>query len=368
MPLIVSSASPDSSRSECGLLPDPAAVKSSSENIIREVTLSDYTARLKGNRICQILGMRYPILLGGMAHVSRAPLVAAVSEAGGLGVIGSGGMSPDALIEEIAETRKRTKEPFGVNLMLMDPNIDEQVEIVLHERVLMITTGAGNPSKYIDRLKEAGIKVFPVVPATALARRMERAGADGIIAEGAESGGHVGEVTTISLVPQVVDTVSIPVIAAGGIADGRGLAAAIALGAEGVQMGTRFLASDEAPVHDAYKQAVLKANDRATIVTGRNIGAPVRTLANQMSKQFARYEQEHRPREEFETLAVGGLRRAVYDGDIKSGSLMAGQIAGLITKVKPVAAIIEEMVKTAIELLPEGAFEVDASRQRQDAA
>ncbi len=308
------------------------------------------------NRICQMLGIRYPIFLGGMAHVSRAPLVAAVSEAGGLGVIGSGGMPPDLLITQIAEVREKTDCSFGVNLMLMDPNIDEQVEIVIRERVPMVTTGAGNPAKYINRLKEAGIKVFPVVPAVSLARRMERSGADGVIAEGTESGGHVGEVTTIVIVPQVVDAISIPVIAAGGIGDGRGLAAAIVLGAEGVQMGTRFLVSAEAPVHDNFKEAVLKANGRATIVTGRRIGVPVRTLANKMSKQFARYEHEGRPREEFEALAVGGLRRAVYDGDTETGSLMAGQISGLITEVKPVRTIIAEMVETARNLLPKGAL------------
>jgi len=306
------------------------------------------------NRICQMLRIRYPILLGGMAHVSRAPLVAAVSNAGGLGVIGSGGMPPDILVEQIAQVRKRTDRSFGVNLMLMDPNIEEQVEVVLREDVPMVSTGAGNPAKYIGRLKEAGIRVFPVVPATALARRMERAGADGIIAEGMESGGHVGEVTTIVLVPQVVDAVSVPVVAAGGIADGRGLAAVLALGAEGAQMGTRFLASAEAPVHSDYKQAVLKASDRSTIVTGRSLGAPVRTIVNRMTKQFARYEQEHRSFEEFESLAVGGLRRAVYDGDTENGSLMAGQIAGLIDEIKPVEAIIEEMVRTAAELLQEG--------------
>lgn len=306
------------------------------------------------NRICQMLRIRYPILLGGMAHVSRAPLVAAVSNAGGLGIIGSGGMPPDILVEQIAQVRKRTDRSFGVNLMLMDPKIEEQVEVVLRERVPMVSTGAGNPAKYIGRLKKAGIRVFPVVPATALARRMERAGADGIIAEGMESGGHVGEVTTIVLVPQVVDVVSVPVVAAGGIADGRGLAAVLALGAEGVQMGTRFLASAEAPVHSNYKQALLKASDRSTIVTGRSLGAPVRTIVNRMTKQFARYEEEHRSFEEFESLAVGGLRRAVYDGDTENGSLMAGQIVGLIDEIKPVEAIIEEMVRTAAELLQEG--------------
>lgn len=317
--------------------------------------MSDYTV-FKGNRICQILGIRYPIFLGGMAHVSRAPLVASVSNAGGLGIIGSGGMPPETLAEQIAQVREATDCSFGVNLMLMDPCIEGQVEVVVRERVPMVTTGAGNPAKYIDRLKEAGIRVFPVIPATALARRMERAGADGIIAEGTESGGHVGEVTTIVLVPQVVDAVSIPVVAAGGIADGRGLAAALALGAEGIQMGTRFLTSVEAPVHDNYKRAVLKANERSTIVTGRSLGAPVRTIANRMSKQFSRYEQEGRPFEEFESLAVGGLRRAVYEGDVETGSLMAGQIAGLIDKIEPVEAIIVKMVRTAGELLQEEAL------------
>lgn len=311
------------------------------------------TTPFENNPICHLLGIRYPIFLGGMAHVSRAPLVAAVSAAGGLGIIGSGGMPPDVLIEQIKDVRSRTDRPFGVNLMLLDPNIEAQLEVVLRERVTMVTTGAGNPAPYIPKLREAGIKVFPVVPAVSLARRMERAGADGVIAEGTESGGHVGEVTTIVLVPQVVDAVNIPVIAAGGIADGRGLAAALVLGARGVQMGTRFLASVEAPAHENFKTAILKANERSTLVTGRSINAPVRTLANKMSKQFALFEKEGRPREEFEVLAVGGLRRAVYDGDTETGSLMAGQISGMIDKIEPVKEIIDEMVATAAKLLPE---------------
>ena len=259
----------------------------------------------------------------------------------------------DAAAEQIGEVRAKTDRPFGVNLMLMDPNIDEQVAVVVRERVTMVTTGAGTPTKYLDQLKGAAIKVFPVVAATALARRMERAGVDGLIAEGTESGGHVGEVTTMALVPQVVDAVAVPVVAAGGIADGRGFAAALALGAEGVQIGTRFLAASEAPVHNNYKQAVLKASDRSTSVTGRSIGAPVRTITNQMTKQFALYEQEGRPREEFEHLAVGGLCRAVYEGDLEAGSLMAGQIAGLIGEIKPVQTIIQDMVRTAATLLQE---------------
>lgn len=319
--------------------------------------MSAHKSESKANRICQLLDIRYPIFLGGMAHVSRAPLVTAVSDAGGLGIIGSGGMSAETLAEQIALVREKTNQPFGVNLMLIDPNIDEQVTVVVRERVPVVTTGAGNPAKHLDQLRSADIKVFPVVPVTALARRMERAGVDGIIAEGTESGGHVGEVTTMVLVPQVVDAVSVPVVAAGGIADGRGLAAALALGAEAVQIGTVFLASAEAPVHDNYKQAILNANDRSTVVTGRDIGAPVRAIANKMTKEFARYEKEGRPLEEFEHLAVGGLCRAVYEGDIDTGSLMAGQISGLIGEIKPVQTIIQDMVRTAAGLLQEGALD-----------
>lgn len=316
--------------------------------------MSQETNLFGESRICSALGITYPIFLGGMAHVSRARLVAAVSAAGGLGIIGSGGMPPEVLAQEIADVRRRTNLPFGVNLMLMDANIEAQLEVVLKERVPMVATGAGNPAPYIPRLKSAGIKVFPVVPAVSLARRVERAGADGIIAEGTESGGHVGEVTTMVLVPQVVDAVSIPVVAAGGIADGRGFAAAIMLGAEGIQMGTRFLATTEAQVHENFKHAILGANERGTIVTGRSIGAPVRTLTNKMAKQFARYEEEKRTRDEFETLAVGGLRRAVYDGDIDTGSLMAGQISGMIDKIEPVDSLVARMVATAAHLLSGG--------------
>jgi enoyl-[acyl-carrier protein] reductase II len=319
--------------------------------------LSTHRSESKVNRICRLLDIRYPIFLGGMAHVSRAPLVAAVSDAGGLGIIGSGGMSAEILAEQIALVREKTNQPFGVNLMLMDPSIDEQVAVVVREHVPVVTTGAGNPAKYLDQLRSADIMVFPVVPVIALARRMERAGVDGIIAEGTESGGHVGDVTTMVLVPQVVDAVSVPVVAAGGIADGRGLAAALALGAEGVQIGTVFLASAEAPVHDNYKQAILNANDRSTVVTGRDIGAPVRAIANKMTKEFARYEKEGRPAEEFEHLAVGGLWRAVYEGDVDTGSLMAGQISGLIREIKPVQTIIQDMVRTAAGLLQEGALD-----------
>jgi enoyl-[acyl-carrier protein] reductase II len=301
-----------------------------------------------------MLGIEYPIFLGGMAHVARATLVAAVSEAGGIGIIGSGGMPPEVLEREIAEVRKLTGKPFGVNLMLMDPNLPEQVEVVTRARVPLVTTGAGSPAKYMDALKGAGMKVFPVVPAVSLAVRMEKYGADGVVAEGMESGGHIGTVTTMALVPQVVDAVRIPVVAAGGIADGRGMAAALALGAEGVQVGTRFVASEEAPVHPNYKQAILKAKERDTIVTGRTLGRPVRCLVNKLTKTLARYEAEGRDPEEFESLAVGGLRRAVYDGDLETGSLMAGQISGLVREIKPVREIIEEMVRGAREILRRG--------------
>jgi len=286
--------------------------------------------------------------------VARPPLVVAVSQAGGLGIIGAGSLPPEVLASQIAEVRAQTQRPFGVNLMLMDPRVQEQVEVVLRARVPMVTTGAGSPAKYMDVLKGAGIKVFPVVPAVALAQRMEKLGADGVIVEGMESGGHVGTETTMALVPQVVDAVSIPVVAAGGIADGRGMAAALALGAEGVQVGTRFLACEEAPVHEKYKQAVLKASDRATIVTGRTLGRPVRCLLNKLTRTLARYEAEGQDPEEFESLAVGGLRRAVYEGDLVTGSLMAGQVVGLIHEIKPAAEIIEEMVRTAAEILSRG--------------
>jgi enoyl-[acyl-carrier protein] reductase II len=306
------------------------------------------------NRICELLGIKYPIFLGGMAHVAREPLVSAVSKAGGLGIIGSGGMPPEELERQISLVRAATDRPFGVNLMLMDPRVEELVEVVVRARVPLVTTGAGSPAKYMDALKGAGIAVFPVVPAVRLAVRMERLGADGIVAEGMESGGHIGTESTMALVPQIVDAVRVPVVAAGGIADGRGMAAALALGAEGVQVGTRFLASQEAPVHPNYKQAVLKARDRDTIVTGRSLGRPVRSLVNKLTKTLARYETEGRDPDEFEALAVGGLRRAVYDGDLETGSLMAGQIAGLIHEIKPVAEIIQEMVRGAAEILSRG--------------
>jgi len=303
------------------------------------------------NRICKLLGIRYPILLGGMAHVSRLPLVAAVSNAGALGILASGGLPPEALEQAIAEMRRATDRPFGVNLMLMDANVPEQVEVVARARVPVVTTGAGSPGKYMEDLKAADVSVFPVIPSVKLAVRMERIGADGVIAEGMEAGGHIGTVTTMALVPQVADAVAIPVVAAGGIADARGLAAALALGAEGIQMGTRFLASEEAPAHPCYKQAVIDAGDRDTQVTGRSLGRPVRCLTNKLTKALARCEEEKRTPEEFEEIATGGLKRAVYEGDAMGGSLMAGQIAGLIHEVLPVHTIVEEMVQGARAIL-----------------
>jgi len=305
----------------------------------------------RDNRICRSLEIDFPIFLGGMAHVSRAELVAAVSEGGGLGIIASGGMETEVLREEIEKVREMTERPFGVNLMLMEPEVEEKVQLVAEERVPVVTTGAGNPSKYMDELKSSGIKVFPVIAASALARRVERYGADGVIAEGLEAGGHVGQVTTMVLVPSVVESVDIPVIAAGGIADGRGMAAALALGAEGVQVGTRFAASLESGIHPAYKRQILKANERATTVTGESLGAPVRALGNKMTKRFSRLEEEGCSKEELEELASGGLSRAVEEGDVEGGSLMAGQVAGLIGEEEGVDRIIEEMVAGCRKIL-----------------
>ncbi len=310
-----------------------------------------YSHRIMGNRICRLLGIRYPILLGGMAHVSRPPLAAAVSRAGGLGILASGGLSADKLEEAIAEVRRLTDKPFGVNLMLMDERVPQQVDVVTRARVSFVTTGAGSPARHLDKLKSAGILVFPVIPAVALAVRMAKLGVDGVVAEGMEAGGHIGTVTTMALVPQVVDAVSVPVVAAGGIADGRGMAAALALGAEGVQLGTRLLTSEEAPVHLSFKQAILQAKDRDTLVTGQSVGRPVRCLVNKLTKDLSHLEAQGGTADEFEALAVGGLRRAVYDGDCERGSLMAGQVAGLIKEILPVQTILEHMVSDAKAIL-----------------
>ena len=291
----------------------------------------------------EILGTKYPIIQGGMANIATGEFAAAVSNAGALGLIGAGGMTVDTLRENIHKCRSLTDRPFGVNIMLMNPQAKEMATLVAEEQIPVITTGAGNPAPFLSMWKAAGAKVFPVVAAVALAKLVARAGADGVIAEGTESGGHVGELTTMALVPQVCDAVDVPVIAAGGIADGRGLLAAYALGASGVQLGTCLLASEECPIHSNYKQAVLKAGDRATAVTGRSAGAPVRCLKNKMTRAYLAREKEGATLEELEKFTLGSLRRAVFDGDVDNGSLMAGQIAGMIHEIRPLRVIFEDL-------------------------
>ena len=294
-------------------------------------------------KIQELLGIRYPLIQGGMANIATGEFAAAVSNAGALGLIASGSMDAEQLREQIRTCRAHTEKPFGVNLMLMNPHIEQLAQVVVEEKVPVITTGAGNPGKYLPAWKEAGIRVLPVVPSVALARRMERAGADALIVEGTEAGGHVGELTTMCLVPQVVDAVQIPVIAAGGIACGRQVLAAFALGASGVQVGTCLLVSEECPIHANYKEAVLKAGDTDTTVTGRTTGAPVRILKNKMAREYLKREKEGATLEELEAYTLGGLRKAVLEGDVQYGSLMAGQAAGLCKEIKPVKQIIEEL-------------------------
>lgn len=301
--------------------------------------------------VTKLLGIQYPVIQGGMAWVAEHHLAAAVSEAGGLGLIGASAAPAEWVRNEIREAKKLTDKPFGVNIMLMSPYADEVAKVVGEEGVKVVTTGAGNPEKYMELWKNAGIRVIPVVASVALARRMERAGADAVVAEGCESGGHIGETTTMALVPQVADAVKIPVIAAGGIADGRGMAAAFMLGAEAVQMGTRFVASKEAVVHENYKQLVIKAKDIDTRVTGRTTGHPVRAIRNEMTRHYLELEKEGAPFEELEKLTLGGLRRAVVDGDVKTGSVMSGQIAGMVKDEKSCKEIIEQMMNEMEELL-----------------
>ena len=295
-------------------------------------------------KINELLGTEFPIIQGGMANIATGAFAAAVSNAGALGLIGSGGMDADTLRKEIRAAKAATDKPFGVNLMLMNPHIDELAKVVVEEGVSVVTTGAGNPGKYVPAWKEAGIKVFPVVAAPILAKRLERYEVDGFIAEGTESGGHVGEMTTMALVPQVVDAVSAPVIAAGGIASGRQMAAAYALGACGVQVGTCLLVSQECPIHDNYKQALIKAGANDTVVTGRTTGAPVRVLKNKMARQYLEMEKENMPLAEREKLTLGSLRRAVFEGDLDRGSFMSGQVAGMLHEVKPLRQIFEELM------------------------
>ena len=296
-------------------------------------------------RLCDLLHIEYPILQGGMAWVATAELASAVSNAGGLGLIGAANMPPDMLRTEIQKTKAMTSKPFGVNIMLMSPFVNEVMQVVLEEQVPVVTTGAGNPGEYISALKAIGTKVIPVVASVALARRLERIGVDAIIAEGLESGGHVGEVTTLALVPQIVDSISIPVIAAGGIADARGVVAALALGAQGVQIGTRFVASVECIAHANYKQAILKAKDRSTVLTGLTTGHPVRVIENKLARDFLALERRGASVEEFGNLGAGKLRAAACEGDIHNGSVMIGQISGLIQDVKSVHDIIQDIVR-----------------------
>lgn len=302
-------------------------------------------------RICNLLGIEYPILLGGMTLVSDARLAAAVSNGGGLGIIGAGAAPASSLKQEIQKARELTNRPIGVNVVLLSPYLGEVMDLVVEEKVNVVTTGAGNPAPYISKLKGAGIKVIPVIASVALAKRLERAGVDALIAEGMESGGHIGEVTTLCLVPQVVDAVKIPVIAAGGIADGRGFAAALALGAEGIQMGTRFVCATECSAHDNYKMAIIKAKDRDTVVTGGRTGHPVRCIGNRLSRAFLELDEKNAPFEEYEKLGVGKLRQAVVEGDIVDGSVMAGQSSGLVNDIRPAAEIISWIVKEAHQVL-----------------
>lgn len=302
-------------------------------------------------RITELLGIEYPILQGGMAWVAEHHLAAAVSEAGGLGIIAAASAPAEVVRSEIRKAKELTDKPIGVNLMLMNPNAPEVAKVVLEEGVSVVTTGAGNPAKYIPDFKAAGVKVIPVVASVAMARLMERSGADAVVAEGTESGGHIGSITTMCLVPQVKDAVKIPVIAAGGIGDGRGFAASFMLGAEGVQIGTRFVVAKESIVHENYKEKVLKAKDIDSEVTGRSTGHPIRQIRNQMSREYLRLEKEGAGLEELEQLTLGSLRRAVIEGDTANGTLMAGQIAGLIRKEQTCREIIEEIMEEGAELL-----------------
>lgn len=299
----------------------------------------------------KMLNIRYPIIQGAMANIADGAFAACVSNCGALGIIATGSMDADMARKEIRKCKELTQNPFGVNVMLMNPHADEIVDVICEEHVAVVTTGAGNPGKYMSKLKEAGILVFPVVPSVALAKRMERAGADALIVEGGESGGHVGEMTTMALLPQVASQVSIPVIGAGGIADGRGMVAAFALGAIGVQVGTCLLVADECPIHDHYKDVVIKAKDTDTVVTGKSVNTPVRIYKNQMAKQYLKLEGQFESREELEKLTLGGLRRAVVDGDVKTGSVMMGQIAGLIQERKPMQDILDQMMVSMQETL-----------------
>lgn len=302
-------------------------------------------------KLNDLTGTKYPIIQGGMANIATGVFAAAVSNAGGLGLVASGGMKAEALRKEIRICKEKTDKPFGVNLMLMNPDVDNIARMLTEEKVGFITTGAGNPAKYMAEWKAMGAKVFPVVASVALAKIMVKAGADAVIAEGGESGGHVGDMTTLTLLPQVVDAVSVPVIAAGGIADGRQMAAAMLLGACGVQIGTCLLVSEECPIHDNYKQALIKAKDNSTTVTGRSQGAPVRIIKNEMAREYLKLEAQGADREELEKITLGGLRRAVIDGDVVRGSVMAGQVCGQLKEIRPVADILKSLYEDAKTVL-----------------
>lgn len=306
--------------------------------------------------VTELLGIEYPIIQGGMAWVAEYHLAAGVSEAGGLGLIGAASAPADWVRDQIREAKKLTEKPFGVNIMLMSPYADEVAKVIVEEGVKVVTTGAGNPEKYMKMWKEAGIKVIPVVASVALAKRMERCGADALVAEGCEAGGHIGENTTMVLVPQIVDAVSIPVIAAGGVADGRGIAAAFMLGAKGIQMGTHFVVAKESQVHENYKKCIIKAKDIDSRVTGRTTGHPVRALRNQMTKEYLKLENEGASFEELEHLTLGGLRKAVVDGDVVNGSIMAGQSAAMVKEELSCKELIEKLVNETDVLIKGAGF------------
>lgn len=302
-------------------------------------------------RVTELLGIEYPIIQGGMAWVAEYHLAAAVSAAGGLGIIGAASAPAEVVREQIREAKKLTDKPFGVNVMLMNPNAEEVAKVLVEEEVKVVTTGAGNPAKYMEMWKNAGMKVIPVIASVAMAKMMERAGADAVVAEGTESGGHIGSATTMTLVPQVVDAVKIPVIAAGGIGDGRGFAAAMMLGASAVQMGTRFVVAKESIVHENYKKKVIAAKDIDSEVTGRSTGHPVRTIRNKMTREYIKLEEQGATLEELEVLTLGSLRKAVMEGDVVNGTLMAGQIAGMISKEQTCKEMIDEIMSEAKVLL-----------------
>ena len=308
-------------------------------------------------KLNEILGTEFPIIQGGMANIATGEFAAACSNAGALGMIATGAWDGQRLRQEIRRAKELTDKPFGVNLMLMNPCADEIAQVIIDEGAQVVTTGAGNPGKYIPAWKEHGIKVLPVVAATVLAKRLVRLGVDAVIAEGTESGGHVGEMTTMALVPQVIDAVDVPVVAAGGIADGRQAAAAFALGACGIQVGTCLLASEECPIHENYKQAILKAKDSDTTVTGRSIGGPVRVLKNKMAREYLVLEKRGASLEELEAVTLGGLRRAVLEGDVEHGSVMSGQVAGMLHEIRPLRQIFEELYSGGRSVLEAAAKE-----------